>query len=141
MLCIVTEGYRLLFASPPLLQETELQSPQGAEEIKGMQEHISLMLQMKTITKVPSRFSRILLQGIPGMQSFRRVASSNRFKELNAHIYAPHFGMFTISSVLSTIRKDGYTFKIDLQTYFHVPIHPSSRKYLRFAFEAKVYQF
>ena len=25
--------------------------------------------------------------------------------------------------------------------YFHVPIHPSSRKYLRFAFKNKVYQF
>ena len=50
--------------------------------------------------------------------------------------------MFTTSSVLSTMRKDDYAFKIDLQdAYFHVPIHPSSRKYLRFAFENKVYQF
>ena len=33
-------------------------------------------------------------------------------------------------------------FTVDLQdAYFHVPIHPSSRKYLRFAFENKVYQF
>ena len=33
-------------------------------------------------------------------------------------------------------------FKIDLQdAYFHVLIHPHSRKYLRFAFENKVYQF
>ena len=33
-------------------------------------------------------------------------------------------------------------FKIDLQdVYFHVLIHPDSRKYLRFAFENKVYQF
>ena len=48
--------------------------------------------------------------------------------------------MFTISSVLSTVRKGDYAFKLDLQdAYFHVPIHPSSRKYLRFAFENKVY--
>ena len=33
-------------------------------------------------------------------------------------------------------------FKIDLQdAYFHVLIDPDSRKYLRFAFENKVYQF
>ena len=50
--------------------------------------------------------------------------------------------MFTTSSVLSTMRKGDYAFKIDLQdAYFHVPIHPSSRKYLRFAFENKVFQF
>ena len=45
-------------------------------------------------------------------------------------------------TVLSSVRKGDYAFKIDLQdAYFHVPIHPSSRKYLRFAFENKVYQF
>ena len=50
--------------------------------------------------------------------------------------------MFTTSSALSTMRKGDYAFKIDLQdVYFHVPIHPSSRKYFRFAFENKVYQF
>ena len=63
-------------------------------------------------------------------------------KNLNAHIHAPHFRMFTTSSVLSSIEKGDYAFKIDLQdAYFHVPIHPSSRKYLRFAFENRVYQF
>ena len=50
--------------------------------------------------------------------------------------------MFTTNSVLSSVRKGDDMFKIDLQdAYFHVPIHPSSRKYLRFAFENKVYQF
>ena len=77
------------------------------------------------------------------MQSFRKVASSYRFyrfKNLNANIHAPHFRMFTTNSVLSSIRKGDYAFKIDLQDeYFHIPIHPSSRKYLRF--ENKVYQF
>ena len=63
-------------------------------------------------------------------------------KSLNAHIWAPHFCMYSRSSVLSTVRKGDYAFKTDLQdAYFHVPIHPSSRKYLRFAFENKVYQF
>ena len=62
--------------------------------------------------------------------------------QLNHHIDAPHFRMHTISSVLSTVKKGDYAFKIDLQdAYFHVLIHPHSRKYLRFAFENKVYQF
>ena len=50
--------------------------------------------------------------------------------------------MHTISSVLSTVEKGDYAFKIDLQdAYSHVLIHPDSRKYLRFAFENRVYQF
>ena len=50
--------------------------------------------------------------------------------------------MHTISSVLSTVERGDYAFKIDLQdAYFHVLIHPDSRKYLQFTFENKVYQF
>ena len=44
--------------------------------------------------------------------------------------------------LLSTVERGDYAFKIDLQdAYFHVLIHPQSRKYLHFAFENKVYQF
>ena len=63
-------------------------------------------------------------------------------KQLNHHIDIPHFRMHTISSVLSTVERGDYTFKIDLQdVYFHVLIYPDSRKYLHFAFENKVDQF
>ena len=89
-----------------------------------------------------SRFPRILLERIPGIQSFRGWHPVIDLKGLNTHIYAPHFLMFTISLVPSTVREGDYTLTIDLQdVYFHVPIHPSSRKYPRFAFENKVYQF
>ena len=50
--------------------------------------------------------------------------------------------MHTISSVLSTVYRGDYAFKIDLQdAYFQLLIYLHSRKYLRFAFENKVYQF
>ena len=55
VLSIVTKGYRLRFTSPPLLRETpwEIRSPQGPEEILGMQEQISLMFQKNAVTEVP----------------------------------------------------------------------------------------
>ena len=63
-------------------------------------------------------------------------------KQLNAHSDAPHFHNHTISSVLNSVKRADYAFKIDLQdAYFHVLIHPDSRKYLGLAFENKVYQF
>ena len=107
-----------------------------------MQEQISLMLQKNAVTEVPPNspgfYSNVFLV-CKASGGWRPVID---LKSLNAHIYAPHFHMFTTSSVLSTVRKEDYAFKIDLQdAYFHVPIHPSSRKYLRFAFENKVYQF
>ena len=100
------------------------------------------MLQNNAITEVPPNspgfYSNIFL--------VRKASGGWRpvidLKSLNTHIFAPHFRMFTISSVLSIVRKGDYAFKIDLQdAYFHVPIYPSSRKYLPFAFENKVCQF
>ena len=144
VLSIVAKGYRLRFTSPPLLRKTpwEIRYPLDPQEILGMREQISLMLQKNAITEVPS--------DLPGFYSnvflLRKASGGWRpvidLKNLNAHIHAPHFRMFTTSSVLSSVEKGDYAFKIDLQdAYFHVPIHPSNRKYLRFAFENRVYQF
>ena len=144
VLSIVAKGYRLRFTSPPLLRQTpwEIRSLQDPQEILGMREQISLMLQKNAITEVPP--------DSPGFYSnvflVRKASGGCRpvidLKNLNAHIHAPHFRMFTTSSVLSSVEKGDYAFKIDLQdAYFHVPIHPSSRKYLRFTFENRVYQF
>ena len=144
VLSIVAKGYRLRFTSPPLLRQTpwEIRSRQDPQEILGMREQISVMLHKNAITEVPPDslgfYSNVFL--------VRKASGGWRpvidLKNLNAHIHAPHFRMFTTSSVLSSVEKGDYVFKIDLQdAYFHVPIHPSSRMYLRFAFKNRVYQF
>ena len=127
VLSIVAQGYRLRFMSPPLHCHTpwEIRFPQDLEEI-------ALMLQKNAVTEVPPNspgfYSNVFL--------VRKASGGWRpvidLKNLNAHIHALHFRMFTTSSLLSFVRKGDYAFKIDLQdAYFHVPIHPSSRKYLR----------
>ena len=122
VLSIVAKGYRLCFMSPPLLRQTpwEIRSPQGPEEILGMREQITLMLQKNAITEVPPNS--------PGFDSniflVRKASGGWRpvidLKNLNAHIHAPHFRMFTTNSVLSSVRKGDYAFKIDLQYQFQV---------------------
>ena len=133
-----SQGYRLRFMSPPLLRQTpwEIRSPQGPQEILGIREQISRAPKERDYrgasTNSPGFYLNIFLV---------RKASGGwhpviDLKNLKAHIHAPHFCMFTTSSVLSSVQKGDYAFKIDLQdVYFHVPIHPSSRRYLRFTFE------
>ena len=144
VLSIVAKGYRLRLMSQPLLRQTpwEIRSPQDPQEILGMREQISLMLLKNAITEVPPDspgfYSKVFL--------IRKASGGWRpvidLKNLNAHIHAPHFRMFMTSSLLSSVEKGDYAFKIDLQeAYFHVPIHPDSRKYFRFAFENGVYRF
>ena len=70
-----------------------------------MREQISLMLQNNAITEVPP--------DSPGFYSnvflVRKASGGWRtvidLKNLNAHIHAPHFCMFTTSSVLSSVEK------------------------------------
>ena len=119
--------------SLPLLLEAqwEIRSPKGPQEVKGMREQISLMLQKNAIMEVPP--------DSPGLYSnvFLVCKSSGGWcpvidlKQLNAHIFTPHFLICTISSVLSTvwIRKGDYEFKTDLQDVY-LPIQTAGSTYL-----------
>ena len=103
-LCIISKGYRLRFTSPPLLRETpwEIQSPQGRKEILGMREQISLMLQKNAITEVPPTSPEFYSNVFLVRKASGGWHSVIYLKSLNAHIWAPHFCMYSTSSVLST---------------------------------------
>ena len=73
-----------------------------------------------------SRHSRVLFERIHGTQGIWRVASNYRLK-----ITEPPHRRSSLSHAHHKLSAE----------YRHVLIHPHSRKYLRFAFENKVYQF
>ena len=61
---------------------------------------------------------------------------------LNKFVEQTPFKMETVQSVLSSIRKDDWMISLDLKdAYFQVPIHPDSRKYLRFCVQGEPFQF
>ena len=61
---------------------------------------------------------------------------------LNQYINKQHFKMETVKSVRQSIMVNDWAVSIDLtDAYFDVPIHPRSRKYLRFIYEHQVFQF
>ena len=61
---------------------------------------------------------------------------------LNEFIQQTPFRMETPSSVLLAVRENDFLASIDLKdAYFQVPVHPASKKLLRFVSSGKVYQF
>lgn len=71
---------------------------------------------------------------------------SNRFilnlKDLNTFIDPPHFKLEDIRVALGLVSTGDYLGSIDLQdAYFLVPIHKDYKKFLRFRFKNKLYQF
>ena len=130
VLSVVSSGYRIRFTGPSLLLETPREntiSP-GPQKVQGMREQISLMLQKNAIMEVPQDS----IKSFPCMQSVRRVTSSNIFKTTErSHLYTS-LSIAHYSSVLSTVEKGDYVFKINLQdAYFHVIIHPDKVYQLR----------
>ena len=61
---------------------------------------------------------------------------------LNRFLSVTHFRMETVSSILESMTADEWMVSVDLQdAYFQVPIHPRSRKFLRFVWQGQVFQF
>lgn len=62
--------------------------------------------------------------------------------QLNKHVQYQHFKMESFSTALSLITKDCYFASVDLKdAYYSVPIAIEHRKYLRFTWEGKLFEF
>ena len=71
--------------------------------------------------------------------SWRPVIDLSR---LNLKVLKTPFKMETLQSTLLSVRRGDWMVSIDLKAaYLQIPIHPESRKYLRFMVFGKVYQF
>ena len=63
-------------------------------------------------------------------------------KELRKHIKYMHFKMNSSKKIAELVKPDCYMASIDFKdAYFTLPIAPKDRKYLRFFWQGKLYQF
>jgi hypothetical protein len=64
-------------------------------------------------------------------------------KRLNAaYLDTPHFRMEMVEDVCHALRPGDWATSIDLKdAYFHIPLHPSTRKYMRFGWKGRLFQF
>ena len=147
-LSVVRSGYRIQFRvlprlllSPPKWCTRMPKDPVKMEILKG---EVESLLQKRAIEEVTSMhpkrgfFSRIfLVQKRTG--GWRPVIDLSR---LNQFVLCPHFKMETLNSIRLALQKGDWVTSLDLRdAYFHIGIHCRSRRYLRFVFEGKVYQF
>ena len=64
--------------------------------------------------------------------------------QMNEFVQLSPFKMETVASVLLSVREGDFLASLDLDlkdAHFQIPIHPSSRKLLRFTLDGTVYQF
>ena len=139
MLNIITNGYVLPFLSKPNL----VRFPLILSEYKAQQKDQALatciqsLLSKNAIERVENVkslgfYSRLFLVPKPH-QRWRPVIDLSR---LNTFLHVEKFKMETPESIRTSLIPGEWVSSIDLSdAYLHIPIHPNSRKYLRFCYK------
>ena len=135
---VLREGYKILFSRGPTPPHA---FPMVFHQGKSLGEGV-LRPTPKTSHRTGSSDSRLLhrlfvVQKDSG--SWRPIID---LSTLNTFIVSQRFHMETPQSVLRSIRQGDCMISLDLQdAYLQVPIHPESRRYLRFTMGGVPYQF
>jgi len=96
---------------------------------------------ISVVDPCPQQFisTLFLVEKAAGTGKFRPVIN---LKALNRFLPREEFQMEGLHTARSLLRKGDYMMKLDLKdAYYAVPIHPESRKYLRFQFKGTIYEF
>ena len=107
-----------------------------------MEEEVGSLLRKGAIEQVHEEtlgfFSYLFL--VPKKEGGRRPVIN--LKPLNQYIRKKSFRMTTLKEVGQSIRQGDWSITIDLQDAFlHVPMHKDYRRFLRFSWNVKIYQF
>ena len=141
---VLKEGYRVPFKSQPPLSPVPIflpsYSPTSPRGIALAQEHKAL-LEKGAIEPAPSSpgyYSRVFV-AMKASGAWRPIID---LSALNLHVDFTKFHMETPQSVLRSVRKGDWMVSIDLKdAYLQVPVHPDSRRFLRFVSGGQAFQF
>jgi hypothetical protein len=140
----IRHGLRIRFLSnPPLKNHPTPIIPYNVQQKELLDEEIESLMKKGAIEVTPNPltpgfYSNMFV--IPKKNGGRRPVFN--LKKLNQFLHAPHFKMETIQEVTKLMKKNNYMTSIDLSDAFlHIPVHPQSRKYLRFHWQKTTYQF
>ncbi|XP_041860863.1 uncharacterized protein LOC121652254 [Melanotaenia boesemani] len=141
----ISRGYRLQFATVPPRFAGILHSQARGESAHVLQGEISSLLNKGAICVVPPAqcqsgfYSRYFLVPKRGGNGIRPILD---LRALNRYLRKYKFRMLTHASLLRLVRQNNWFTSVDLKdAYFHIPIYPPHRKFLRFAFQGICYEY
>ena len=135
------QGYRIDFSSMPH-QSVIPHCPQySAEQTHLISEEVTELLQKGAIEEiVPVKQPGLNLFPVPKKDGGQHPVIN--LKALNNFVNKGHFKMEGIHTLKDLLRKGDWLAKIDIKgTFFSIPIHLNHKKFLRFMFKEKTYQF
>lgn len=140
VLSVVRRGYKIPFIKKPTLSLSPQFFKQSTNPV--LEEEVQKLLLKRAVESInpedPGFYSRIFL--VPKKNGkWRLVIDLSR---LNKFLNIQSFSMETVNKVRNSIYPNDWAISLDLtDAYLHVPIHVTSRKYLRFCLKGRVFQF
>lgn len=136
------QGYMIPFISQPYQTVSPNNKCSNPRELKEFDTEIVNLLNKGAISVCEREqgdyLSSVFL--VPKPNGDKRFILN--LKNLNNFIKSVHFKMEDLRTAIKLISPGFYLATIDLQdAYFLVPIHPNHKKYLRFEFQHRVYEF
>lgn len=146
VLSVIRGGLDLVFLQLPPLSTSPIPMSRTSdkEKCRLLSEEVLTLLQKGVIEELsphlltPGFYSRLFL--VPKKTGGMRPVID--LSILNTYLLVPHFKMETNRSIRASVLPGMWTTSLDLSdAYFHIPISKGYRKYLRFVWDGKVYQF
>ena len=140
----IDNGYKLQFASKPPTFEKIIFSHANGQAGDILQAEILSLLGKNAIREVP------LNQSLNGFYSryflVKKKGGGVRpildLRALNRYLKVFRFKMLTNAALLRMMRPGDWYTSLDLKdAYFHIPIYAPHRKFLRFGFRGRVYEY
>ena len=140
----VENGYKLQFASTPPTFEKVIFSQASGRAADILQTEILSLLSKNAIREVP------LNQSLNGFYSryflVKKKGGGVRpildLRALNRYLKVFRFKMLTNAALLRMMRPGDWYTSLDLKdAYFHIPIYAPHRKFLRFGFRGRVFEY
>ena len=141
---VLRSGYQVPFTTQPPLSLKPIHLPSySPSSIKGraLSQEILALREKGAIEPAPPSpgyYSRVFVV-MKASGAWRPIID---LSALNKHITTTRFKMETPQSVLRSVRRNDWMVSIDLKdAYLQIPIHPESRRYLRFGLFDQTFQF
>lgn len=142
---VLRDGYYISFHTNPPLTTVPLVKTESKDPHKQalLAQEIQTLLDKGAIEPVkdsstPGFYSRIFL--VPKPEGKWRPVID--LSALNKFVNIPRFKMDTPAKIRMSMVKGNWVYSLDLKdAYFQVPIHKSSRKFLRLEFQGQIFQF
>lgn len=141
ILCSVT-GYKIPFISRVTQKSAPAEPNLKSDERAAHRKAIRDLLDKGAISRCSPEKEQFLSKYFLRKKSNGEDRFILNLKKLNRFIEAPHFKLEDIKTALKLITRGSYMATIDLKdSYFLVPIHRNYKKFLRFEFENRIYEF